>query len=107
MLRNCQDVFIAQCSSRRFLETLEDVIQSQKVSPVVRERLLEVLAGAAYSSPHSERDISHFNFSNSSSRLTISDGRDKDGFRGLWRKVKAPDQPDEVCHQRCSHLSAT
>ncbi|KAI0341260.1 hypothetical protein BDW22DRAFT_1485694, partial [Trametopsis cervina] len=77
MLRNCSEVFIAQCSSRKFIDTLEDVLQSQKTSPVVRERLVEVLGGAAYSSPHAK------------------DGRtEKEGFRGLWRRVKAPEQPD-------------
>ncbi len=54
MLRNCSEVFISQCSSRKFLDTLEDVLQSSRTSPVVRERLMEVLAGAAYSNPSSE-----------------------------------------------------
>lgn len=54
MIRNCNDGFLVQCASRKFLDTLEDVLQSQKTTPVVRERLLEVLAGAAYSTPHGE-----------------------------------------------------
>ena len=51
MLRNASEVFFTQCSSRKFLDTLEDVLQNPRTSPVVRERLLEVLAGAAYMSP--------------------------------------------------------
>ena len=54
MLRNCSHLFLAQCNSRKFLDALEDVLESQKTTPVVRERLLEVLAGAAYTSPRSQ-----------------------------------------------------
>lgn len=57
MLRNCSGVFIQQCASRKFLDTLEDVLQASKTSPVVRERLLEVLAGAAYMSPSGELSL--------------------------------------------------
>lgn len=78
MLRNSTDVFISQSMSRKFLETLEDLLSSTRTSPVVRERLLEVVAAAAYASG-SKRD-----------------GRgDRDGFRGLWRRVKPYDKPDE------------
>ncbi|KAI0688491.1 hypothetical protein BC835DRAFT_306317 [Cytidiella melzeri] len=95
MIRNCQDTFMVQCSQKKFLETLEDVLQSQKTSPVVRERLIEVLAGAAYSSPRSKASVlvlRLFMITQSADK----DGRhDRDGFRGLWRKVKSPDQPDE------------
>lgn len=78
MLRNSTDVFISQSMSRKFLETLEDLLSSSRTSPVVRERLLEVVAAAAYASG-SRRD-----------------GRgDRDGFRGLWRRVKPYDKPDE------------
>ena len=54
MLRNCADVFVWQCAGRKFLETLEDVITSTRTSPVVRERLLEVLAAAAFSGTSSK-----------------------------------------------------
>lgn len=54
MLRNSSELFISQCASRKFLDTLEDVITSSRTSPVVRERLLEVLAAAAYASPPGE-----------------------------------------------------
>ena len=58
MIRNCHDNFLAQCSSKKFLDTLEDVLQSHKTTPVVRERILEVLAGAAYSCPRGKGRIS-------------------------------------------------
>ncbi|KIK09506.1 hypothetical protein K443DRAFT_388733 [Laccaria amethystina LaAM-08-1] len=78
MLRNSTVVFISQSMSRKFLETLEDLLLSSRTSPVVRERLLEVVAAAAYASG------------------TRQDGRgDRDGFRGLWRRVKPYDKPDE------------
>jgi uncharacterized linocin/CFP29 family protein len=48
MLRNASDVFIQQISQRKFIEVLEDVLISQRTSPVVRERLMEVLAAAAF-----------------------------------------------------------
>lgn len=60
MLRNGGDVFMAQCTSRKFLDTLEDVLVSSKTSPVVRERLLEVLAGAAYMSPSGTSQVIAF-----------------------------------------------
>ncbi|KAJ3836728.1 hypothetical protein F5878DRAFT_248098 [Lentinula raphanica] len=82
MLRNSSDVFITQCTSRKFLDTLEDLLTStgsgpfnsgKGTSPVVRERVMDVLAAAAYASG-STRDT---------------------GFRGLWKKVKPADKPDE------------
>jgi hypothetical protein len=48
MLKNCSDIFITQSTSRKFLETLEDLLTSSRTSPVVRERLLDVVAAAAY-----------------------------------------------------------
>ncbi|KAJ3819568.1 hypothetical protein F5880DRAFT_1489456 [Lentinula raphanica] len=73
MLRNSSDVFITQCTSRKFLDTLEDLLTNsgKGTSPVVRERVMDVLAAAAYASA---RDT---------------------GFRGLWKKVKPADKPDE------------
>ncbi|KAI6123088.1 hypothetical protein EV401DRAFT_1858317 [Pisolithus croceorrhizus] len=70
MLRNASDIFLAQISQRKFIETLEDVLTSSRTSPVVRERLMEVLAAAAYISSH------------------------KEGFRGLWCRLKPADKPD-------------
>ena len=77
MLRNSSKSFVQHCAKREFLETLEDVLNSERTSPIVRERLLAVLAAAAYaSSKMSFQDIS--------------------GFGVLWRKVKPAGKPDEV-----------
>jgi hypothetical protein len=48
MLRNASDIFLTQIISRNFIDTLEGVITNSKTSPVVRERLIEVLAAAAF-----------------------------------------------------------
>ncbi|PBK71749.1 hypothetical protein ARMSODRAFT_954590 [Armillaria solidipes] len=73
MLRNSTETFISQSTSKKFLDTLDDVIMSPRTSPVVRERVMDVVAAAAYAS-----------------------GTRKDtGFRALWRKVKPPEKPDE------------
>ncbi|KAJ6554041.1 hypothetical protein DFH09DRAFT_1280745 [Mycena vulgaris] len=73
MLRNSSDTFISQSTSHKFLNTLEDLLTSSRTSPVVRERVMDVLAAAAYAS-----------------------GTKKDtGFRGLWRRVKPRDMPEE------------
>jgi hypothetical protein len=73
LLRNTNDFFIKETQSRKFVDTLEEVIQSHSVSPVVQERLVQVLGGAAYQFP----------------------GDPKHGFRALWKKVKPPGRPDE------------
>ncbi|KAF7293137.1 hypothetical protein HMN09_01191700 [Mycena chlorophos] len=73
MLRNSSDVFITQCTSKKFLDTIEDLVTSSRISPVVRERVLDVLAAAAFA----------------------SGSRKDSGFRGLWRRVKPKDKPDE------------
>lgn len=74
MLRNSSETFINQSTSKKFLETIEDLITSSRTSPVVRERLIDVIAAAAFASG------SHTS---------------KDGFKGLWRKIKPVDKPDE------------
>ena len=61
----------------KFMDTLEDVLTSQRTSPVVRERLLDVLAAAAYAS-------------------SATSLKNESSFRLLWRKVKPPGKPDEV-----------
>ena len=48
MLRNASDVFLTQISSRKFIDALEDVLTSSRTNQVVRERLMEVLAAAAF-----------------------------------------------------------
>ncbi|KIY69274.1 hypothetical protein CYLTODRAFT_420881 [Cylindrobasidium torrendii FP15055 ss-10] len=73
MLRNSTDTFISQSTSRKFLDTLEDIVTSTRTPPVVKERILNVVAAAAYAS-----------------------GTRKDtGFRGLWRRIKPPDKPED------------
>lgn len=54
MLRNSSEIFISQSTSRKFLDVIEDLLSSSRTSPVVRERLLEVVAAAAYASGSSE-----------------------------------------------------
>jgi hypothetical protein len=48
MLRNSSESFIFQSTARKFLDTLEELINSSRTSPVVRERVLYVVAAAAY-----------------------------------------------------------
>lgn len=77
MLRNSSELFVHQCAKSKFLDTLEDVLNSQRTSPVVRERLLDVLAAAAYAS-------------------SGTSSKNESTFRMLWRKVKPAGKPDEV-----------
>jgi hypothetical protein len=77
MLRNSSELFVHQCAKSKFLDTLEDVLASQRTSPVVRERLLDVLAAAAYASSGTAH-------------------KNESSFRLLWRKVKPAGKPDEV-----------
>ncbi|KAH9025575.1 hypothetical protein EDB85DRAFT_2149658 [Lactarius pseudohatsudake] len=76
MLRNSSEIFVHQCMKSKFMDTLEDVLTSQRTSPVVRERLLDVLAAAAYAS-------------------SATSLKNESSFRLLWRKVKPPGKPDE------------
>jgi len=78
MLRNSSEVFISQSTSRKFLDTLEELLSSPRTSPVVRERVLEVVAAAAYASGN-KKDVRH----------------EKDEFRGLWKRVRPLDKPEE------------
>ncbi|KAJ7145914.1 hypothetical protein C8R44DRAFT_4590 [Mycena epipterygia] len=73
MLRNSSETFISQSISRKFLDTLEDLLTSSRTIPVVRERVMNIVAAAAYASG-SKKDV---------------------GFRGLWRRVKPEDKPEE------------
>ncbi|KII83855.1 hypothetical protein PLICRDRAFT_47049 [Plicaturopsis crispa FD-325 SS-3] len=77
MLRNCSDVFIAQNTSRKFMDTLEDVLTSPRTTPVVKDRLMDVLAAAAFAS-------------------TSPKSKDtKESFKSLWKRVKPVGLPDE------------
>lgn len=64
----------AYSSSKKFLDALEEVLTSPSTSPVVRERLMDVLAAAAFKHP----------------------GSLKEGYRALWKRLKPNDKPDEV-----------
>ncbi|KAJ2936193.1 hypothetical protein H1R20_g906, partial [Candolleomyces eurysporus] len=74
MLHNSSPIFVVQSRSRKFLETIEDLLTSPRTSPVVRERLLDVVGAAAYATRHHPRP---------------------DGFQSLWRRVKPIDKPEE------------
>ncbi|KAH7100458.1 hypothetical protein BKA62DRAFT_830917 [Auriculariales sp. MPI-PUGE-AT-0066] len=73
MLRYGSEVFAAQTCTKTFLETVEEVCTSNRTTPVVRDRLLEVVAGAAYAHPSSSRD----------------------GFAATWKRIKHSNQPEE------------
>ena len=96
MLRNSSQVFVHQSSSRKFLETIGDILENPRTDPVVRERLLTVVAAAAHISV-SSKFMHH-----ASARDTLNQflENDREGFRGLWRKVKPPGKPGNV---RCYH----
>jgi hypothetical protein len=57
-----------QIMSRKFLDTLEEVLTSARTSPVVRERLMDVLAAVAYASQKSKSSL---NFSLALSAITL------------------------------------
>ncbi|KAG6826545.1 hypothetical protein H0H92_015413 [Tricholoma furcatifolium] len=72
LLRNVKtDYFVHQCTTRKFTDTLEDLLTSSRTSPVVRERVLDVISAAAFAS-----------------------GRTS-SFKPLWKRVKPHDKPDE------------
>jgi hypothetical protein len=99
MVNNCSELFLDQCSSRKFLDTIEDLLTSNRTTPVVRERVLDVLAGTTYASL-SRAFTASDQKCNSVTQLTTGkhDGRrhEKDLFQSLWKKVKAPNQSDKV-----------
>ena len=72
------------CASRKFLDNLEEVINSDATSPVVRERLLDVLASAAYE---------------------FGKKPGKEGFATTWRRVRPSWKPPEVRHRRLIYCS--
>jgi hypothetical protein len=77
MLGNSSEFFVHQCAGRKFMDALEKVLYSQRTSTIIRERLLEVIAAAAYASS----EVWHENES---------------AFRALWQKVKPAGMPDVV-----------
>lgn len=91
ILRNASDVFLTQMESRKFIDVLADVISGPKTSPVVRDRLLEVLAGAVFiigsrTSPLPAPELLPFSLKDRN--------RDRDGLRALWSSLKPVDKPD-------------
>ncbi|KAF8172435.1 hypothetical protein BJ912DRAFT_1047229 [Pholiota molesta] len=80
LLRNSSSTFISECTTYKFLYTIEDLLSSSETAPVVKERLLEIVAAAAYAS----------------GRNHDPDSGCDDGFKGLWKRVKPSDKPDEV-----------
>lgn len=76
MLRNSKPVLIEATASKKNMDAIEEVITSQRTTPVVKERLLEVLGYAAYD--HTNGDRRH-------------------PFAVTWRKVKPRGAPEQVC----------
>jgi hypothetical protein len=76
MLRNSSDIFITHSTSKKFLNSIENLLSSSRTSPIVKERVLDVIAAGAYASG------SH---------------TAKYGFKALWARVKPADAPEEVC----------
>ncbi|KAK1227556.1 hypothetical protein PQX77_009466 [Marasmius sp. AFHP31] len=92
MLRNSTDTFISQSTGRKFLETLEELLLSSRTNPVVKERVLDVLAAAAYASGST---ISVLSPARTQRNAKFGAVEKDTGFRGLWKKVKPHDKPDE------------
>jgi len=67
------DLWIAQTAEKKFMETVESVILSPTTSPVVRERLIDVLAVAAFT----------------------FHGPGKEGLQSTWQRVRPPNKPEE------------
>ncbi|KAG2361369.1 hypothetical protein BDR07DRAFT_1359012, partial [Suillus spraguei] len=91
LLRNASDIFLTQINSRKFIDTLEEVLTSSRTNPVVRERLMEVLAAAAFitssrPNPSPKPEPSPFSLKDRD--------RDRDSFRNLWMRLKPADKPD-------------
>ena len=59
MLQFSSDLFVTQSTTRKFLDTLEDLVMSPRTSPVVKERVLDVIAAAAYASGNSASRLFH------------------------------------------------
>ena len=64
---------IVQTATKKFMEAVEYVILYPTTSPVVRERLMDVLAAAAFT----------------------FHGPGKEGFQSTWRRVRPPTKPED------------
>ncbi|KAJ7156345.1 kinase-like domain-containing protein [Mycena filopes] len=75
LLRHSNITFVNQCTTKKFLSAIENLLTSPNTLPVVRERVMKILAAAAYvSGSNKESDA---------------------GFRGLWRRVRTDHEPEE------------
>ncbi|KAH8826545.1 hypothetical protein DL96DRAFT_1556981 [Flagelloscypha sp. PMI_526] len=72
-LRNSSPYVVTQLALPKFLDTIKDIFISSRTSQAVRERLVTIIGAAAYASTR-ER---------------------KDGFRGLWQKLRPAMMPKE------------
>lgn len=81
-----EPVSVAEATSHKFLSAIEDVITKPTTTPVVRTRVLEVLAGAAHAFPGN----------NNPGGALANWGREKGGYGALWRKFKPTGAPAEV-----------
>lgn len=75
MIQNCGEPFVTHINKPKFVECIDEVLAFANTQPVVRERILDVLAGAVYK--YRDRD----------------DGRH--GYAALWRKVR-DGKPEKV-----------
>ncbi len=75
MLRNATHVLIEATASKKNMEAVEDLITSQKTTPVVKERALDVLGYAAHDYTNGDR---------------------RHPFAVTWRKVKPRGAPEQV-----------
>lgn len=101
MLRNYASVILAQSWEQELIYAVEGIITSQKTSPMVRKRLLGVVAVAAYTSPD---DVSFTYLLKDT--VILMRGADphpqfREAFRELWKRVKPRDQPEEVSYDCC------
>ncbi|KAL0061689.1 Rho guanine nucleotide exchange factor [Marasmius tenuissimus] len=84
MLQNSSDTFISQSTSHKFLETLEELCSASAMNPIVKERVLDALAAAAF--VYSQRIADCF---------SIGAVEKDTEFCHLWKKVKPDDKPEE------------
>ena len=107
MFRNSSKTLLEQIMSRKFLEALEDVLTSPRTPMIVKERLMEVLGAVTYACGNGKSQLSilvcRFAYSfadaecNLSSCPDIYDSRTAtSSFCELWRRLKSPDDPEEV-----------
>ncbi|KAJ7598118.1 hypothetical protein C8J56DRAFT_1020152 [Mycena floridula] len=113
MLHNSSEAFSSQCMSRKFVDTLKDMLLNQRTPRELRELLMKVLSDAAYTASVGNRRENAFQTlwrkvkaagePEEGIPLMLSDAaytagvgnRRENAFQTLWRKVKAPGEPKE------------